>query len=373
MMKTNPLKILRVALDNVAGFPYDFYRMHSECGDKARLVTLHRNLFNYPEDICLDLPLPRGSLAKKWRRKKEHALYKTNPQKSHYFKPKNIAEKLYFSLEYLTRKGKVRRAIREYNLDDFDIIFYDSGLDFYRNSAQAKKWKAAGKKIILCYYGSDLRLRGVIREMEELADISITAEYDHLALKPELEFMFYPYDTSELPERKEKNDDVCRIVHSPTNRRYRGTETIIEVIEELKKVRDFEFYLLENMPRSEVLEIKSRCDIGIECTGEYLGITGYGKSGLEMLALGAPVITSMTEEYSRWLPENPFVVANTREELYDKLLELIDNPDLVQEKGKASKLWVEKYHGFANVNRMLYDLLTKYGIIENDRLSSGSR
>jgi hypothetical protein len=342
--------------------------MHNECGDSSRLVTLHRSGLGFPEDICLDLPLPRGSLAGYWRKKKENDLKKNQIQKesskqSHYFKPKNIAEKLYFIFEYYQRKGRVEKAIKDHHLDEYEIIYYDSGLDFYRNSKQAKRWKAAGKKIILCYYGSDLRIRGIIREMEELADISITAEYDHLGLKPDLEFIFYPYDSSELPARKAKEDEVIRIVHSPTNRRFKGTDLIIDVIRDLQKIRKFEFVLLENRPRHEVLEVKSGCDIGIGCIGNYLGITGYGKSALEMLALGIPVVTSMPDEYSKWLPENPFVVANTKEDLFDQLLDMIDNPGLIRERGEASCSWVANYHGFDNVNRMLYDLYRKYGLI----------
>lgn len=352
-----------MATNNVAGFPYDFSKMHNQCGDYARLVTLHRNVFNYPEDLCLDLPYPKGSLTKFWHKQKERAQNKRKREESHYFRPKNFAESLYFKFEDIRRKRVVERTIQENNLDDSDIIFYDSGIDFYRNSAQAKKWKEAGKKIILCYYGSDLRIRGIVREMEELADFSITGEYDHLKLNPKLEFMFYPYDSSELPERKEKTDHICRIAHSPTHRLYRGTDQIIEVIEELKKIRKFEFCLLENMPRHQVLEAKSRCDIGIECIGNYLGASGYGKSGLEMFAFGAPVVTSMPEEYSGWLPENPFIVANTKQDLHDRLLELIDNPGLVARKGEESKRWLEKYHGLESVNRMLYKLYHKYGII----------
>ncbi len=364
MDKQGSLKILHVAVMNIAGFPYDFCRMHRMFNDQSRLVTLHRNDFGYPEDICLDLPLPKGNWAKKWRKKKENDLRETDPQRSHYFQPKNQAEQLYFNIEDRRRRKKVNRVIEEYNLNDFEIIHYDSGLDFYRNSAQAKKWKAAGKKIVLCYYGSDLRVRGIIKEMEELADLSITAEYDHLKLKPDLEFIFYPYDSSELPEKKMNTDEICRIVHSPTNRKYKGTDLVIEVIEKLKKVRKFEFHLLENRPRQKVLEIKSRCDIGIDSIGSYLGNTGYGKSGLEMLAMGLPVVTSMIEDYQNWLPENPFIVANDRDELYRSLLELIDNPESIDRHGKASRLWVEKYHGLKNVNRILYDLYRKYQIIE---------
>ncbi|MFA5498261.1 MAG: glycosyltransferase [Candidatus Cloacimonadia bacterium] len=357
------LKILHVAVHNVAGFPSDFVKMHNQQGDYSRLVTLHENSYEYPEDICLNLSLPKGSLAQLWRKRKEQAHIKTNPTKAHYFRPKNIFEKLYFALVDLSRKFKVDKVIRKYGLNDFDIIIYDGGLDLYRNSAQAKKWKQMGKKIVLCYYGSDLRIRGIIKEMEELADVSITAEYDHLALDKTLDFIFYPYDYSELPAKKEKKDDVIRVVHSPTNRQYKGTETILRAVERVRKERDFEFVLLENRSRAEVLEIKSQCDIGIEAVGGFMGGSGYGKSGLEMLALGMPVITSFTEDYLNWLPENPFVVANDEEELYRQLIWLLDNPQLVPEIGQKSKAWVEKYHGLESVNRELKSLFSKRDVI----------
>ena len=363
MERKRGLKILRVAVDNVAGFPSDFSKMHNQSGDIARLVTLHRNVFGYPEDICLDLLLPRGSFARSWRQKKQGDLRRRDPQQVHYFQPQNLAEKLYFMFDDRRRKKRVKEAIKQYQLDAFEIIFYDSGLDFYRNSAQAKSWKEAGKKIILCYYGSDLRVRGIIREMEEIADLSITAEFDHLRLKPDLEFIFYPYDASELPEKRGNDDGICRIVHSPTNRQYKGTDTVLEVMEQLRKFRKFDFHLLEKRPRQEVLEIKSRCDIGVDSIGNYLGNTGYGKSGLEMLALGMPVVTSMVDEYRKWLPENPFVVANDARELYDALLEMIDDHALIQSRGEAGRLWVEKYHGFKSVNQRLNELYQKYGII----------
>jgi glycosyltransferase involved in cell wall biosynthesis len=356
------LKILHVAVHNIAGFPSDFVKMHNQQGDYARLVTLHPNSFNYPEDICLNFPLPKGRLAQLWRKKKEQMLIETKPKTAHYFQPKNILERVYFAIEDARRRKKVESVIEEHRLDDFDIIIYDGGLDFYRNSAQAKKWKRMGKKIVLCYYGSDLRIRGIIKEMEGIADLSITAEHDHLALKNDLEFIFYPYDYSELPTKKEKTDEVIRVVHSPTNRQYKGTETVIKAVERLQKERRFEFILLENRPRAEVLAMKSRCDIGIEAVGGYMGGSGYGKSGLEMLALGMPVITSFTEEYLKWLPENPFVVANDEEQLYFKLKNMIDNPELIKEIGAKSRDWIEKYHSLESVNQNLKRLFSKHHI-----------
>ena len=64
------LKILHLAPQNYAGVPYSFFDMHNACGDYSRLVTFHKNPLNFPEDICLELPLPTFNFAKAWRRKK---------------------------------------------------------------------------------------------------------------------------------------------------------------------------------------------------------------------------------------------------------------------------------------------------------------
>ncbi|MFO7524427.1 MAG: glycosyltransferase [Ignavibacteriaceae bacterium] len=357
------LKILHIAPINFAGVPYTFHEMHNAVGDHSRIVTLHKNDKDFPEDICLNLPLPEFELAKKWRSKKIKNVESQFSNKLHYFKPNNILEKIYFKTNDASRKKIVTQTINNYRLDEFDIIHYDGGLDFYRNSEQAVKWKKQGKKIICVYYGSDLRSRGLIEEMDNLSDLNITSEYDHLALKPDLNYLFYPYDPSELPERKIIDDGITRIVHSPSNRKFKGTDLIISAIEKVKKEINIEFLLLENLPRQKVLEIKAEADICIDQVGGKMGGTGYGKAGLETLAMGIPTITNMTNDFAKWLPENPFVLANNAEELYLKLNELIESKEFRNESGEKGKAWVEKYHGLISVDRRLKELYKEYKII----------
>lgn len=357
------LKILHIAPLNFAGVPYDFYQMHNACGDYSRIVTLHQNERVFPEDICLDLPLPNQTLAKLLRKKKVNELEEKQRDSAHYFKPKNLFEKTYYRFYDSLIQPKIEKAISDYSLDDFDIIHYDGGLDFYRNAKQAIKWKKQGKKIVCCYYGSDLRIRGLIKELDDISDLNLTSEFDHLALKKNLEYLFYPYDTAELPVKKERSSDAIKIVHSPTNRKYKGTELIISVIEKIKKERKIEFLLMENVERSKLLEIKSECDISIDQVGGTMGGTGYGKAGLETLAMGIPTITNMTKEYADWLPENPFVVGNNFNELYKSLMELIDNENARIEIGKNGIAWIDKYHSFDGVNKKLKQLYIQNGII----------
>ena len=100
-------------------------------------------------------------------------------------------------------------------------------------------------------------------------------------------YIFYPYNPVELPYiSPEKDFSTIRIVHSPTNRIYKGTELICKVIEKLKRSYAFEFYLLENMSRDEVLKIKSTCTISIDQVGGKHGGTGYGKAGIPIKRKG---------------------------------------------------------------------------------------
>ena len=357
------LKILHIAPQNYAGVPYSFYQMHNACGDYSRLITLHKNQFALPEDVNLNFALPNFTLAKFWRRKKLEEREEEKINAAPYFQFKNSFEKFYFFINDKIRKPRVDEIIYELELDDYDIIHYDAGLDFYRHSSQAIKWKRAGKKIVCCYYGSDLRTRGIIKELDEISDLNITSEFDHLALKKDLKYVFYPYDSSELPEREINTSDKIKIVHSPTNRKFKGTDLIISVIEKIKKEKNIEFILLENLPRHEVLQEKKKCDICIDQVGGTMGGTGYGKAGIETLGMGISTITNMTENYNNWLPENPFVVANNEKQLYEKLNELIDNKNLREELGAKGKVWVNKYHGYESVNTRLYELYKESGII----------
>lgn len=360
-------RILHIAAENFAGVPYDFMQMHNQYGDYSRLITQYRSGLSFQEDICLDFPVPKSNLAKIWRRKKISDTSKPNipnlKTSEFYFRPKNLLEQIYFQMSDLLRSGKIAKVINDFALETFDIIHYDGGLDFFRDSRLAKEWKKRGKKIVCCYFGSDLRARGLIKEMNEISDLNITSEFDHLALKSDIHYLFYPYNISELPAKRENNEKKIKIVHSPTNRMFKGTDLIIGVIEKIKKIRDIEFFLLEKMERQRVLEIKSGSDICIDQVGGKLGGTGYGKAGLETLGMGIPTITNMTDDYKNWFPENPFIVANNGDELFERLIELIDSKDYRNKVGEESKKWVTKYHGYEAVNRNLHKLYSESGII----------
>lgn len=360
------MKVLHVAPLNVAGVPYNMVDMQRRFGTDARLVTLHRNVQTFPEDISLNLPLHRNTLAQWWRAKKQHAARPARENTAgqitslRVHAPRNILESAYFTFDDFRRRRRVEEAIERYGLDEFEIIHYDGGLDFFRDSRIATRWKKQGKKIVCHYMGSDLRIRGILPAIDQLSELNLTNESDHLLLHPDIHYLYIPFDISPFAERKRENERL-RIVHSPTNRAMKGTEIILPVVDAVRKVRDIEFVLIENTPHDEVIRIKGTCDIAIEQVGNYGG-TGYGRNSLETLALGIPTITEMTPDYEAWLPENPFVLA-TPDTLYKRLLELIDSPALRSEKGALGRQWVGKYHSYEAVHNRLMDLYREHNII----------
>lgn len=341
---------------NVAGVPYNMMEMQRQFGHDARLVTLHSNDMTFPEDICLNLPLFRNSAAQSWRKFKAGRNKTARPV----YAPRNIFERAFFSVDDRFRKSRIESAMKMHQLEEFEIIHYDGGLDFFRDARIAQRWKAAGKKIVCHYMGSDLRLRGIHPVMDRISDLNLTNESDHLNLHPDIHYIYIPFDATSFSLRTYENPKL-RILHSPSKRSMKGTELILPVIEKLKRLRDIEFVLVENTPHHELLRIKSGCDIAIEQVGN-MGGTGYGRNSLENLALGIPTITQMTEDYIAWLPENPFILADPST-LLDRLIELIDDPDLRGRKKSEGRKWVEKYHSYESVHSLLMSLYRHHGIV----------
>ena len=139
------------------------------------------------------------------------------------------------------------------------------------------------------------------------------------------------------------------VIHTPNHRGCKGTEFIINAVNELlDEGLKVELQLLEKIQNHEVRNILTHdADILVE----QLIFTGHGLSGLEGMASGIPTISNLEDEtytlpMRRWsfLNECPLVSA-TPEDITDVLRELITNPSLRTDLGRAGREYVEKYHG----------------------------
>lgn len=333
--------ILHIAPQNFAGMPFDFMKMQSEAGYNSRLVTIFQNTLNFEEDLTLGFKLPVNKAAKIWRDSKMSGLK--------YYKPKNTLESIYFKARDFKNSTTINNFIKKHHLFDYDIYHFDGGMDFFRDLRFAKELKQRSKKIVCCYFGSDLRSRGVFKELDDMSDLNLSVEFDHLQLHKNINYLFFPFDVKKV-NYKFLQSDKLRIIHSPTNRLYKGTDKILNVIEELKKSYDFEFILAENIQREKLLEMKRECNLAIDQVGGELGGSGYGRNSIENLAMGLPTITEFFGEYLDFLPENPFITCNI-EQLKESIIRFINNVDLLKEYSLKGRKWVEKYHSYESVNK----------------------
>ncbi len=139
------------------------------------------------------------------------------------------------------------------------------------------------------------------------------------------------------------------IVHAPTAPIAKGTSAVLKAIEQLKRTHNFEFRLIQGMPRKEALELIQKADIFLD----QFVLGSYGMASLEAMAFGKPVVCyikpSMVNKYP---PDLPIVNAN-QDNLAEVLKPLIEDGKLRYEFGRQSRAYVEKYHDAAKLAHQL--------------------
>lgn len=161
-----------------------------------------------------------------------------------------------------------------------------------------------------------------------------------------------PLDVSEMGLIKKINyvpHEKIKLAHSPTNRKIKDTELLIKICSEIPEI---ELVLIEGLPYSESLRLRSLCDI----TFDQL-IIGYGNSALEAMCFGQPVISGMNDFVKRIIKDHigvePYVSA-TEQTLKSVLLKFVHEPEYRNLYGKLGNEYVKKWHDNQNVmNRVL--------------------
>ncbi|HWY12492.1 MAG TPA: hypothetical protein VN026_14260 [Bacteroidia bacterium] len=179
-----------------------------------------------------------------------------------------------------------------------------------------------------------------IRMAEKYADaIFSRQDQGQIQLKPfyRWNMMVVPSLYSHKPEQR-KNKPV--IVHAPSSSEFKGTRFILEAIEKLKGKVDFEFKLIQNMPREEALKAYGEGDILID----QVLCPGTGKIATEALASGTIVLSLMNyEKYPQKNPEDCPVIDVNPDTIYDVLLKIIPDHEFRRQHALKGRPYVEKY------------------------------
>lgn len=333
------MKILHLTFENFQDVPGLLSRSHRFFGDEGVLATMSPSTLGFPNGITLNYPLLNSNLIRKFRKITgrenvnvlEHAL-------SLKIKGANPLQRIFFKSRDLIWLYKLHAKWNRYEFGDFDIFHFDGDIPFIYGDRILKKLKH--KRIVTHFFGSELRKWGMNPFLKEYANLRITSELDHTKIDPSLVFAPIPFEADKILPRRHENP-VLRICHSPTRRTAKGTADIVEAINKLKKKIKLEFLLIEGVSHKKCMELKRTCDIGIDQIGNYAG-TGYGRSGLEFLALGIPAITEIPDEYEKLLPGHPFVKA-TKRNFEDVLYNLLIGAELRRKKREQGIKWVRDF------------------------------
>ncbi len=352
------MRILYISPENTVGTLTLWKKEHERRGNECRTITFFKSPKNFNDDICLNLPF---NFTKPTMANVRNKIYQFYRGKNGYFgekkgyppiwKPEGFLDKIFFKIKDILWKPIISQAIKEFELDKFDVYHFESGMDFLKNESFVKDLKKKNKKIICHYHGEDLRSRGVMPFIDQVSNLNLTNELDLLEKHPNLRYLFLPFETSKFDSKTSLNKKL-RVGHAPTNRFYKGSSHIINICEKLKLEGKIEFDLIENVTNEDALKRKKRLDIFIDQVGNKGG-WGYGMNSIESLAMGICTLTEMNQSYEDFISDHPFVNIN-KESLGKILTSLIKNHNIILLKGSQGKKWVRKYHDITKVADELY-------------------
>lgn len=148
------------------------------------------------------------------------------------------------------------------------------------------------------------------------------------------------------------------LVHSPSAPITKGTAAVLKAVEALRSRCDFEFKLIQGVPRAEALELMTSADIFLD----QFVLGDRGMAALEAMALGKPVVCYIKPSLEPLYPGSPIVNA-TQETLPTVLEQLIADPQRRHELGVKSRAYVEKLY---EPRRLAAELLEVYKAVIED-------
>lgn len=128
------------------------------------------------------------------------------------------------------------------------------------------------------------------------------------------------------------------IVHSPTAPVAKGTKAVLKAIEALKQRYNFDFQLIQGMPRTEALQLMQRADIFLD---QFVW-GDRGMAALEAMAYGKPVICYIKPSLANLYPADNPILNATQETLANVLESLIANGGIRHQLGQRGRRFVER-------------------------------
>jgi len=237
-----------------------------------------------------------------------------------------------------------------------DIFHFYFGVTLVPPSLQFPIMRAARKKSVFHYLGSDIRGKSP----EELtdgkrADAEIVGSYDALRWAPEAHVV--PPGLDLRPFTPVPPSDAHRplVVHAPSNREKKGTRYVIEACERL----EIDLDIVEGVPHDEARARYARADIVVD----QLNAGWHGVFALEAMALGKPVLAHLkpdvVEKSAAGFGIRLPIVPASKDTLVENLRPLVENAALRREIGAQSREYVERVHDIDRIADRLLEIYAR--------------
>ena len=260
------------------------------------------------------------------------------------------------------------------NVEAYEIIEHLSNTDFFIFTTHVMNFpffdlaeRINVKNHIVMTYGSEVRMRPAQYLLAWLrTGLMIVTSHDYTQSSPvgfSAQHIPISIDFNELPEKKPPQDDVVRLVHSPTAPKIKGTAEFRQSVANLqkkfkrkKKPEDkhkIEAVMIEGKPWKESLAIKAGCDIFYD----QFAIGSYGMGAVESWALRLPVVGRANSWIRSWYPDCPIIDVNDQQSMQTRFEHLITHPELREEAARQGRLFVESNHDIKTNIRKLEFLI----------------
>jgi glycosyltransferase involved in cell wall biosynthesis len=237
-----------------------------------------------------------------------------------------------------------------------DVFHFVFGLTLVPQTLQFPILRAARKKSVMHYLGSDIRGKttGELAYGKK-ADAELVGSYDATRWVPEAEVIPPGIDLTRVRPEPPSGRARPLIVHAPSSRRRKGTEAVIAACAGL----DADLDLVEGLRHDEAFERYRAADLVVD----QLNAGWYGIFAIEAMALGKPVVTFLQDEAVR-RTEEAFgvevpIVSATKETLRDRLEPLVADAEVRRRLGAASRTYVERVHDLERATDRLLALYAR--------------
>ena len=239
-------------------------------------------------------------------------------------------------------------------LPSTDVFHFYFGLGLLPKTLQAPLLRAARRKSVMHWLGSDIRGKTPAELAHGArADAQIVGSYDAIRWVPEAHVVPPGLDLRAYTPRPPSDGPRPLVVHAPSNRAKKGTPHVVEACAQL----GLELDVVEGVPHEQARERYARADIVVD----QLNAGWHGVFALEAMALGKPVLAHLkpdvVERSAEAFGVRVPIVPATAATLVEALRPLAEDGARRRELGAAGRAYVERVH---DIDRAADRLLAIY-------------